>query len=98
MPPDEPRERPKVQRSTFYLIGCQRCGKFEEPPKPHVSDVIAAQEPMRCRHCGDVLLLIECFLAPQTKAWQERPGAMWQHVAFPELLPNSQGRQLWTGV
>lgn len=86
----------KVQRRTFYLLGCESCGKFESPPKPLRSETAApSSEPMRCQDCGEVLLLVEGFVAPQAEMWQRTPGATWQHVAFPELLPDSDGRQLW---
>lgn len=87
----------QVQRSTFYLLGCESCGRWEEPPARFRCDVArSSSEPMRCDTCRDVLTLVECFIAPESEMWQERPGAEWQHVAYPESLPDRRGRQLWT--
>jgi hypothetical protein len=83
-------------RHTFYLIGCEACGHFEPPPKPTPTAVIAPPaEPMRCADCGDLLLLIECWIADEAVMWQERPGAMWHHVPFADRLPTTDGRRLF---
>ena len=94
--PNELVERPQVQRQTHYLIGCENCGRYEEP-RPVEMPTIAAPspEPMRCDKCGQTLTLLECFIAPDSVMWQERPGAMWQHVAFADQLPTRRGRHLW---
>jgi uncharacterized OB-fold protein len=85
------------QRSTFYLLGCEGCGRFTEPPtRFDAPDFAASNEPMRCNECGELLLLAECFIAPQTTMWQARRGSSWHHVIYPEALPDSRGRQLWT--
>lgn len=91
-------ERRQVQRHTFYLLGCERCGQFDPPPKrqPMPDFVEGDREPMRCADCGDTLLLAECWLAPETTMWQPKRGAMWQHVAFRDLLPDRDGRMVWT--
>lgn len=88
---------PKVQRNTFYLLGCERCGRFSPPPPPLETAewVSPSTEPLRCLECGDTLLLAECWIANETRMWQERPGAMWQHVAFAEDLPKRNGRRVW---
>jgi uncharacterized OB-fold protein len=86
----------KVQRRTHYLLGCEVCGRYEEPPKRFESAVArASREPMRCTECGGLLTLLECFIAPQSEMWQAGMGSAWHHVAFPESLPDSAGRQVW---
>lgn len=96
MPTDKSRETPRqVQRSTFYLLGCERCGQFWPPPARFES--VARTEPMRCRDCGELLLLAECFIAPHAEPHQERgPGDTIRYVAYPDRLPDSPGRQIWT--
>jgi hypothetical protein len=87
----------KMQRSTFYLLGCEGCGKWEEPPPRLRSDVVApTSEPMRCSECNGLLTLAECFIAPESEMWQRGPGSSWHHVAYPESLPDRKGRQIWT--
>lgn len=37
----------KRQRRTFYLLGCERCGRFETPPQPSRPNIAApATEPL----------------------------------------------------
>lgn len=87
----------QVQRGTFYLLGCETCGRFDKPPKPFRCDVAEpSAQPMRCSDCGDLLLLVEGWVAPETEMWQAKRGSMWRHVVFPESLPESTGRQIWT--
>lgn len=86
----------QVQRSTFYLLGCEGCGRFEEPPARLDSRIAAmSSEPMRCDECGELLLLAECFVAPQTTMWQRVRGSSLRHVIYPESLPEKSGRQIW---
>lgn len=80
-------------RHTFYLLGCEGCAHFEPPPPPTPTH-IASTEPMRCAACGELLLLVECWLADETQMWQPNPGAMWHHVAFPDRLPKTDGRRV----
>jgi hypothetical protein len=86
----------KFMRHTFYLLGCERCGRFTSPPErldlPDFADPL--REPLRCNECGDTLLLAECFIADETEPWQPKPGVMWQHVAFADRLPKRNGRQI----
>lgn len=86
-------------RSTFYLLGCERCGRFGEPPKPlHVEGAAPPVDPLRCAECSEVLLLVECWLADETRLWQSKPGAVWQHVAFADSLPSKARRQISGGT
>lgn len=90
-------ERQQVQRGTFYLLHCDQCG-HASPPPPRFDPpgfVDPTREPMRCHDCRENLHLIECFTAPETTMWQVGPGAIWQHVIYPESLPRRDGRQLW---
>jgi hypothetical protein len=88
----------QVQRPTFYLLVCERCGHVADAPKrvdtPDFVKPVA--EPMRCNDCDDLLLLAECFVAPLTTLWQRGPGWEWKHVIYPEALPDKDGgRHLW---
>lgn len=87
----------QVQRTTFYLLGCERCEWFAAPPPRFdaPSNARTQVDPMRCSECGDPLLLAECFVAPQTVMWQASEGSMWKAVVYPESLPESPSRQVW---
>jgi hypothetical protein len=86
----------QVQRQTHYLIGCENCGHYEEPPRPEPCSIAAPPaDPMRCEKCGQTLTLLECFIAPDSVMWQEKIGATHQHVAFADQLPTTGGRSLW---
>lgn len=96
-------ERPQVQVNTFYLLWCQGCGHADEPGSPtEQPDFVAPlSEAMRCNDCGEHLHLIECFTGLQSKMWQVKPGAMWQHVIYADELPKPKygrgpaGRSIW---
>lgn len=94
MPPVQSRAPEQVQRRTFYMIGCERCGQFG-PPSARLEGA-ARTEPMRCPECLDFLMLVECFIAPESEAYQERgPGDTIRYVSWPDRLPLSDGRQVW---
>ena len=85
------------QRNTFYLLGCESCERFATPPEPVKlpNFVEPASEPMRCTICNNMLLLVECWIADESVMWQEKPGAIWHHVAFIDRLPTRNGRSIW---
>lgn len=69
--------------SSFTILACERCGTYTEPPSlsGETGGIARPGEPLRCNECDGVLTLFECNLHPATEAWQEKPGAVWQHVA-----------------
>lgn len=90
------RAERQVQRSTFYLIGCDRCDTYAAAPERAHTPEFVSEEIMTCAECGRPLSLVEAFTAPQTQMWQLRPGHPWMHVVYPSTLPEKAGRQLWT--
>jgi hypothetical protein len=76
--------------NTFPLLWCEDCGKAEEPPRrPRLPDFVA--DPfLECSNCGRKLALLRCIVAGTH--YQERLGAMHQHVATLGSLPDREGR------
>lgn len=91
------RKPEQVQRRTWFLLWCERCGHADEPPPNFDPPYFTAPstEPMKCNDCGEHLHLIECFTAPESVTWQKAPGHPWQSVVYPDRLPDVTYRQRW---